>query len=103
VKPITSELDLLLRFDMGWRSKMNTDNVSVQYAPDRTLANVNFGVTNDTFDLFFWVRNLTDEDDIETTQVFPSDLNSSRFVTTGVNINPRRWGVTARYRFGDGT
>ena len=79
---------------------MNTDNVSIQYAPSRTIANLHLGVTNDEFDLFFWVRNLSNEDSVETSQIFASDLNSSRFVTTAVNVNPRRWGVTARYRFG---
>jgi iron complex outermembrane receptor protein len=100
VRPIGPDLDVLFRFDVGYRSKMNTDNVSIQYAPSRTIANLHLGVTNDKFDLFFWVRNLSNEDSVETSQIFASDLNSSRFVTTAVNINPRRWGVTARYRLG---
>lgn len=100
IRPLTSELDALLRFDVGYRSRISTTNVNVQFSPNRTVANLTLGVVNDTFDLLLWVRNLSDEDAIESTQTFPSDLNATTFVTTATNLNPRRWGVTARYRFG---
>jgi len=47
----------------------------------------------------FKAQNLLDEDAPETTNTFPSNLNSFRFVTTLVAINERRFGLTARYRF----
>jgi hypothetical protein len=47
-----------------------------------------------------WIENLLDEDAPENTQSFPSNLNSLRDVVTATNIDLRRVGVTARYRFG---
>jgi hypothetical protein len=99
IRPLTSSLDWMGRLDVGYRSEQPTDNVNVQFAPSRTLVNARLGVVSEHIDVILWVENLFEEDAVETTQTFNSDLNSFRYVTTGVNISPRRFGVTGRYRF----
>jgi iron complex outermembrane receptor protein len=99
VKPLVGETDFLLRLDTSYRSKQYTDLANIQSSPSRTLVNLKLGIQHQRYDLIFFVENLLEEDAIESTQVFNSDLNSRRFVTTAVNIPGRRFGVTGRFRF----
>ncbi|MEE4186679.1 MAG: TonB-dependent receptor [Gammaproteobacteria bacterium] len=99
IRPVNATWDWLGRVDAGYRSEQPTDNVAVQFVPSRTLVNARLGLVSEKFDLVFWAENLFDEDAPETTNTFPSNLNSFRSVTTAVNINQRRYGLTARYRF----
>ncbi len=64
--------------------------------------NLRVGLQEPRYDVMLWVENLLDVDVANTAQVFPSNLNSFKFVTTAVGINQRRYGVTFRYRFGAG-
>lgn len=99
IRPLTAEWDWLGRLDAAYRSEQSTDNIAAQFVPSRTLVNARLGVVSENIDLVLWVENLLDEDAPETTNTFPSNLNSFRFVTTLVAINERRFGLTARYRF----
>jgi iron complex outermembrane receptor protein len=92
-------LDWATRFDVSYRSKQPTDLPATQFAPSRTLANLRTGVQNEQYDVTLWVENLFGEDAIETTQTFGSNFNSFRNVTSAVNINDTRIGVTGRYKF----
>jgi iron complex outermembrane receptor protein len=100
VAPVYGDTDALLRLDWSYRSEMTQDLEEIVFAPSRTLVSLRLGLQNPRYDVQFWVENLTDEDAIESAQLFASDLNSFKFVATGIGINPRRLGVTARYRFG---
>jgi iron complex outermembrane receptor protein len=99
-RPIVADTDAFLRLDMSYRSKQNMDNAATHFSPGRTLTSLRLGVQNPRYDVMFWVENLTNEDAVESTQSFPSDLNSLLYRVTAININPRRLGVTARFRFG---
>jgi iron complex outermembrane receptor protein len=100
IRPATPTLDALLRFDLSYRSKQYQDHSNTHWVPSRTLASLRLGVQSRRYDVIVWIENLLDEDAPENTQSFPSNLNSLRDVVTATNIDPRRVGVTARYRFG---
>lgn len=101
IRPAFGDTEWLARIDAGYRSKMAQDLENLQYSPERTLVGLRLGLQNPVYDVSLWVENLLDADVIDTAQIFASNLNSFNFVTTGVGTNPRRFGVTARYRFGD--
>ncbi|NJN36846.1 MAG: TonB-dependent receptor [Nitrospiraceae bacterium] len=98
-RPAFGDWNFVGRVDASYRSKQYHDFLNVQYSPARTLANLRFGLESDDYDVVFWMENATNEDSIESTQTFASDLNSRNLVTTAVNIPQRRYGLTARYRF----
>ncbi len=103
VKPFFVDgLEWMTRLDVSYRSEQPTDLVASQWAPDRTLANLKLGVLHDRYDVTLWVENLFGEDAIETTQTFGNHFNSFRQLTSAVNINDTRFGVTGRFRFGSG-
>ncbi|HPF27693.1 MAG TPA: TonB-dependent receptor [Steroidobacteraceae bacterium] len=98
-RPAFGDWDFTGRFDAGYRSKQYHDFLNNQYSPGRVLANLRFGLESDSYDVTLWMENLTNEDSIDSTQTFSSNLNSRSLVTTAVNIPQRRYGLTARYRF----
>jgi iron complex outermembrane receptor protein len=98
-RPAFGDWSFVGRVDTSYRSKQYHDFLNVQYSPARTLANLRFGLESDEYDVVLWMENVTNEDSIESTQTFASDLNSRNLVTTAVNIPQRRYGLTARYRF----
>jgi len=104
VKPFfVNNFEWMARLDVSYRSEQPTDLPATQWAPERTLANFKLGLSYDErFDIMLWVENLFGEDSIETTQTFTSNFNSRRQVTSAVNINDTRFGVTGRFRFGSG-
>jgi len=100
IKPFfVNNFEWMARFDLSYRSEQPTDLAATQWAPERTLANLRLGILHEHYDITLWVENLFGEDSIETTQTFFSNFNSRRNVTTGVNINDTRLGVTGRFRF----
>ncbi len=98
-RPAFGDWNFTGRLDASYRAKQYHDFLNVQYSPARTLANLRFGLESESYDVTLWMENLTNEDSIESTQTFASDLNSRNLVTTAVNIPQRRYGLTARYRF----
>lgn len=99
--PLFGDTDGTVRVDAGYRSKMSQDVVNLVYTPERTLVSMRLGLENPRYDVGLWVENLLDVDVADTATVFASDLNSFVSRATAIGINPRRIGVTARYRFGE--
>ena len=98
--PLFGDTDGTVRVDAGYRSRMYQDAVNLASTPERTLVALRLGLENPTYDVSLWVENLLDVDVADTAQVFSSDLNSFVARATAVGINPRRIGLTGRYRFG---
>ena len=98
-RPAFGDWDFTGRLDAGYRSKQYHDFLNIQSSPGRVLANLRFGLESESYDVSLWMENVTNEESIESTQTFASNLNSRRLVTTAVNIPQRRYGLTARYRF----
>jgi iron complex outermembrane receptor protein len=97
--PLFGSTQWVARIDAAYRSKMYTDLENLQWTPSRTVANARLGLEAPRYDIYLWVENLTDEDTIESTNTFNSDLNSFNYVTTAVNVPLRRYGLTGRYRW----
>lgn len=100
VRPAFGDAEWLVRTDVSYRSDMTQDLENLQEAPERTLVSARVGLQTPTYDVMLWVENALDADVIDTASIFASNLNSFQFVTTGVGTNPRRFGLTTRYRFG---
>jgi iron complex outermembrane recepter protein len=100
VRPAFANHEWLVRADVAYRSRMSQDLVNLQYSPERTMVSARIGLQSPNYDVMLWVENALDVDVVDTVSIFASDLNSFKFVSTGVGTNPRRFGVTARYRFG---
>jgi iron complex outermembrane receptor protein len=77
------------------------------YAIDnKKLVNARIGWRNDDWDIAIWVKNLTDDlyrgSTIENTMsaaILGPFIASSRLVYNSWNVDPRTYGITARYNF----
>jgi iron complex outermembrane receptor protein len=98
-RPINANLSWFAAADASYRSKQFMDEINNAYVPDRVISNLSAGISGERYDLTLWVKNAFDEDAPEFAQLFQSDLNSFRPVTSIVGIPRRRVGLTARFRF----
>jgi outer membrane receptor protein involved in Fe transport len=97
--PVSERTKFVARVDASYRSKMFTDLVNAQWTPDSIGVDGRIGVESKNYGVFMWVKNLTNRDEIESTNTFNSDLNSFNYVTTAVNISRRRFGATLSYKW----
>ncbi len=102
IYPAFGDAEWLARLDASYRSELTQDLVNIQSTPAMTLVKLRLGIQEPRYDVMLWAENLLDTDVANTAQIYPSNLNSFRFVSTAVGINQRRYGVTFRYRFGAG-
>ncbi|MCC6170523.1 MAG: TonB-dependent receptor [Gammaproteobacteria bacterium] len=108
--PARGDTEWFVRGDLAYRGKQYADATNQAIIPAATTLNASIGLTNDSWTLELWGRNLTDEDapsgafrDAMFTNTLPSGVN------TGGTFFPFRWnvahprlltyGVTWRMRF----
>ncbi len=95
-RPVTADLEAMFRVDFEHRGDKNwqVDNVAVQEPVD--LLNLRLGIENERFGIYFWGKNLTDEE-------YYMDYNSIEFTGLDVDIGylapPLSFGVEGSYRF----
>ncbi|MEM9172515.1 MAG: TonB-dependent receptor, partial [Pseudomonadota bacterium] len=98
--PMSAGGNLIARADWSYRSEVffepqNTDRLS---GDDRSLLDVRVGYATETWEVFAWARNATDE----VYENFADDRSAIFVNTTTAYGPPRMYGVTARMRFGNG-
>ena len=95
--PVSDELEFILRADWNYRSEIffepqNTNRLS---GDSRSLLNLRAGVTSESWEIFAWANNLTNE-----TYVNFADDRSAIFVNqTEAYGAPRTYGVTLKLKF----
>jgi len=87
------------RWDYRYQSKQYQEMHNEIWTPSTQVVDARIGSRNDNLDISLWVRNLTDETTPLSAYAFISDLNNSDYVTTTVNRERRRFGVTMNYHF----
>ena len=87
------------RWDYRYQSKQYQEMHNGLWTPSLAMIDGRIGTRNDNWDISLWVRNLTDSNTPLSAYAFQTDLNSSDFVTTVVNRERRRVGLTANFRY----
>lgn len=85
--------------DVGYKSKQYSDTMNLAYVPSRQIANLRAGIRADRYDVTLWVKNLTDERYASASYAI---MGATDVQYTPVQGPHRTWGVTARYKFGQG-
>jgi len=96
---LVENIEWYTRWDYRYQSKQYQEMHNANWVPSTNIVDARIGLREDAWDLSFWVRNLTDENTPSSAYAFQSDLNDSDYVTTVVNRERRRFGLTANYRF----
>jgi len=87
------------RWDYRYQSKQFQEQHNAIWIGSRNIVNARLGLQSDNYDLSFWISNLTDDETPLAAYAFITDLNAADYVTTVVNSERRRWGITANIRF----
>jgi len=91
---LSDGVDAFVRADMNYRSAFYSTRQHIFNNSDTTLVNARAGIEMDSWELYVWGRNLTDE------EVFSN--TSFNGVNGGINSNmepPRTYGVGAKLTF----
>jgi iron complex outermembrane receptor protein len=96
---LVEDIEWYTRWDYRYQSKQYQEMQNAIWIPSSSVVDARVGLREEAWDVSFWVRNLTDEETPLSAYAFTSDLNDSDYVTTVVNRERRRFGVTANYRF----
>lgn len=95
-KLLNTNLDYTVRGDISYQSEMQATPLNIATIESRTLANLNFIVseTDDKWNVNLWVKNLTDEEYIANSFVTGSPR---RYITSFGD--KRTFGITGKYNF----
>jgi len=95
--PVSDTMDLVFRADWNYRSQVffEPQNSQRLSGEGRNILNVRAGLVQDTWEVFAWANNITDE-----VYVNFADDRSAIFVnTTQAFGTPRTYGITLRLKF----
>jgi iron complex outermembrane receptor protein len=98
-RPVTTNLDWYTRWDYRYQSKQYQEMHNELWTPSLAIVNGRIGLRAGKVDVSLWVRNLMDENAPMSAYAFMSDLNSSDSVTSVVNRERRRFGLTLNMHF----
>ncbi len=96
---LSSDIDWYVRGDLSFRSKQWNDTVNLYYVGSQTRSNARIGIVSDTFDINFWVTNLTNGKTPDEGNDITSNFNSQREVIIVINTERRKFGISSTYRF----
>ena len=96
---LASSWEWYTRWDYRYQSKQYQEMHNEIWIPSMQILDGRLGARSEKMDVSLWVRNLSDDTTPLSAYAFMSDLNNSDFVTTVVNRERRRLGVTLRYFF----
>ena len=97
--PLANDWNWYSRWDYRYQSRQFQEQHNAIWVGSRNLVNGRIGISSDNYDLSIWVRNLTNDKTPMSAYAFTSDLNNSDSVTTVVNSERRRYGITGQVRF----
>ena len=84
-----------LEGNLTYKSKQSIDIMNMAWIPDRTLVHFNAGISNGSYSLETWVRNLLDEEYISSSVFQLSVARENRYQP--VYGDKRAIGLTLRY------
>jgi hypothetical protein len=96
---LSSDIDWYVRGDLSFRSKQWNDTLNLYYVGSQTRSNARIGIVSDTFDINFWVTNLTNGKTPDEGNDITSNFNSQREVIIVINTERRKFGISSTYRF----
>ena len=94
---ISNEWGWYARADYIYRDKSPTRSANLQFIDDWSVVNARLGLTNDTWDIALWAKNLFDEGYV-TSQIRQPRLNDFVSPTTVIEANLRQVALTVAYR-----
>ena len=91
--PGSLDLDYFIRGDLGYQSKMFGEAVNLSIVRSRTIVNASTGISGESYDLTFWVRNLFDKSYVANVIVGQPNIQYNAYFgerqTFGLTLNVR--------------
>ena len=98
-RPLANDWTLNTGANVSYESKKFVQVDNLAFYGEATILNANIGLSNDTYRISLWAKNLTDDESVVSASRFTDATNQSLRAFFGANRLPRQVGISATVKF----